>query len=363
MSDHAGDAGLVRRPTLAAANADVLERPEWFLDGLDAASATARFIRTSREALSQAVFLDPNWDRTGADFRYVPFADLKGHAARADSPAAIWHSAFCCSTLIASCLDTPGAALAIKEPMGLVHLSAAVRRSLRTVDGPLIGASWLLLGRRFEPRERVVIKPSNGANALLPQAAALGGPTLLLYSSCRDFISSIAVGGPVSDGGEERRRFVRDLIFERFVEGRQEARWRLADLVALTDLQLAALLWHIQMAEFRALSRAPALRRVRSLDCEAFLADPRGVLEALDAFFGLGLGAERIEHVIAGPRLSRYAKQPSQGFSAAQRRERLRQAELTLGSTLDSVVAWSYRACPETPDGDPVGSPLMADCG
>jgi hypothetical protein len=359
MLDGATDAGLVRRSGSPPSISKLLDEPEWFLDGLDTSRGLARFIRTSRQALSEAVFLDPNWDRTGVQQRVVPFAALRTFRPGAPPPAAIWHSAFCCSTLLASCLDVPGGALALKEPMGLVHLSAAVRRGHRTVDGQLVAAAWALLGRRFSPYERILVKPSNGAHALLPYAAAAGGPTLLLYSSCRDFIASIASGGPAIAGGEERRRFVRNLMAERVVEGRPEVRWRPVDLIGLTDLQLAALLWHVHMAEFRAVARAPAPRRVRSLNCEVFLADPRCTLEALDAFFNLGLGAPRIERVVASAKLSRYAKQPARAFDAAQRRQSLRASEAALGSTLDALVAWSYEACPETPPGDPVGAPLF----
>jgi hypothetical protein len=357
--DGASDTGLARTPGPAASIPALFHQPDWFLDGLDTARGLAQFVHTSREALSEAVFLDPDWDQSGMERRIAPFSALRSFRGGGEPPAAIWHSAFCCSTLIASCLDVPGVVLALKEPKGLVHLSTAVRRGHETVDDPLVATAWALMGRRFAPRERILVKPSNGANALIPQTAAAGGPTLLLYSSCRDFLASIAGGGPASGGSEARRRHVRNLMAERVVEGRPELRWRPVDLVGLTDLQLAALLWHVQMAEFRAVAKAPAPRRVRSLNCEVFLADPQPTLEALDAFLTLGLGAERIARIVAGPKLSRYAKQPARAFDAGQRRERLRSAEIALGATLDALVAWSYQACPETPLGDPVGAPLI----
>jgi hypothetical protein len=193
---------------------------------------------------------------------------------------------------------------------------------------------------------------------LAPGAAAAGAPTLLLYSSCRDFVLAIASGGPAPGGSEIRRRFVRGLLTERLRTGWIAPRWRQANFAHLTDLQLAALIWHIQMAEFRAIVAAPA-PGVRSLDCEAFLTDPARALAALDALFGLNLGAARVEAIVHGPALQRYAKGPSASYSALQRRATLSAAEAALGDELDALVAWSYEICPETPRGDPVGAPLL----
>ena len=162
---------------------------------------------------------------------------------------------------------------------------------------------------------------------------------LLLYSSCRDFLLSIVAGA------EDRRELVRELLAERAAHGRPSTRWRLEDLGAMTDLQTAAVLWHVQVAEFRAMAHALGPRRARSLDCAAFLSDPAQGLDRLDAFFGLGLGRARTGAVARDLKLSRYAKQPR--IQAAQ------------GSQLDDLVAWGYRACPETPHGDPIGAALM----
>jgi hypothetical protein len=182
---------------------------------------------------------------------------------------------------------------------------------------------------------------------------------LFLYSSCRDFILSVAGGGSPESGGESRRRFARDLLAERVLVGRPGVRWRPKDLFAMTDLQVAAVLWHVQVAEFRAVARALGPGRARSLNCDAFLADPRRGLEHLDRFYDLGLGAGRIQDIATGPRLSRHASQPDRPFDAEARRRGFARLEAEMGSTVVDLVAWSYRMCPETPRGDPVGASLM----
>jgi hypothetical protein len=243
--------------------------------------------------------------------------------------------------------------------MALMDLDDALQGAPEQADDRLVSGVFSLLARGFAAGERVVIKPSNTTNAIIPAAAGATGPMLLLYSSCRDFILSIARGGGVAGGGEDRRRFVRDLMARRVLNQRPSLRWRAEDLFALTDLQIAALGWHAQMAEFRAVARALGPRRARSLDCDVFLADPWRGLDHLDRFLALGLGPARTEAIVHGPTLSRHAKKPHMAFGAAGRRRAWSIVETELGPSLDDLVEWSYRVCPETPRGDPVGSPLI----
>ena len=332
--------------------ADIFGDPAWFLDRLDFDRDAAILTRATRETLSDAIFLDARWDRRGMERRTVPLSRLRAYVGPAAPPAVIWHGAFCCSTLIASCLDAPGTCLALKEPMALVDLNRARREGRDAADRRLGAAALSHLGRGFAKAERVVLKPSNGAAALLPDAAAIGAPMLLLYSNCRDFILSVA------GGGEDRRAFARALMAER-VLGQRSPRWRPEDLFSISDLQVAALLWHTQVGEFRAVARTVGLGQARSLDCDRFLAEPGRALNGIDQFLGLGLGSSRISAIVNGPKLKRYAKQPAMAFDAASRTAEFSVLVAKLGPALDALVDWSYAVCPETPRDDPIGAPLM----
>lgn len=349
-----------RRQDHHAGDLDVLDDPSWFLDRLDLKRGHGLFTRAKRDVLSGAVFLDQSWNRGGAAQCALPISAIRAYQGSAPSPATIWHSAFCCSTLIANCLDAPGTSLAVKEPMALLDLDQALQDTPEQADGRLVSAVFSLVGRGSAPGERAVIKPSNAVNAMIPAVAAnTAGPMLLLYSNCRDFILSVARGGGVVGGIEDRRRFARDLMTQRVLHQRPGVRWRPEDLYTLTDLQITALVWHAQMAEFRAVARTLGPRRARSLDCDVFLANPRRCLDHLDCFLGLGLGSARTEAITSGPKLSRHAKQPHMAFGAAGRRRAWSIVEIELGASLGELIEWSYRVCPETPRDDPVGAPLI----
>ena len=344
--------------------------PFWFLDELDFQTGEAVFIQAGRADLSRAIFLDQRGDRAIGESLRIPVSGLKSYGTPSENerpPAIIWHTSFCCSTLIAACLDWPGFSLAVKEPRALVELASARLEDKTLATDELVGVVIGALGRSPTPTERVVLKPSNGANTLISTCSQIAeptgqGPMLMLYSSCRDYLNAVAWGGPIVGGADLRKGAARSLLAQRALAVHPRMRWTAEDLCSLTDFQAAALLWHVQVAEMRAAVEALGRQRVRSLDCAQFLADPSSVLSDIDAFFDLHLGPARVAEIVASSKLHRYAKKPDEVFDAARRQEIFRRVDKALGPTLDAIVAWSYALCPETPRGDPIGQSVMG-CG
>jgi hypothetical protein len=301
----------------------------WFLHRIDLARGELAFVRTSREAVSGEPFLDGRWDAPAGPSKTLPIMALK-EAPRYDlRPGFIWHSSFCCSTLIASCLDWPGVAVSLKEPQALVDLAALRDHG----DGTLAQGVARLLGRPFTPGERVLIKPSNAANGLLNVVGEAAGRHLLLHTSLRRFLLSVAKGSQV------RLRFARALLSDRVVTG--HAPFGLRDVSLFTDLQAAALSWRLQMREFDAFAARLGPERVRRLDGETFMQDPATELTGLDEFFELGLGPQRIAEIVGGPKLRQYAKDPSRTFESDRDAGELALAERWIGPQLGELEAWS----------------------
>jgi hypothetical protein len=315
-----------------------LRDPGWFLHDIDLSSGRAGFVRTDRAALSAEPFLDHRWLGAEAVAATAPLSELEAASAEPPAMSFIWHTSHCASTLLAACLDSPGRCLALKEPRVLVIL-AALKQSGRLRD-PRVTASVLgLLGRRFEPGEQVLVKPSNGANGLIAEAADLTrGRALLMYSDCESFVLSMA------RLGRSGFAYVRDRFRNLAADGHPAARWPATELFRLTDLEMTGLVWRMQMDVLEAAS-ARLGDRARSLDCSRLLADPGPVLARIDAFLGLGLGPERIGQVLAGPLLARDAKRPGAAFDAAARAEQddeiRRQLGADLPAVLESILAMS----------------------
>lgn len=315
--------------------------PSLFLHDIDLNTGQAGLVRTDRAALSAEPFLDHRWRTPEQVDAALSLAQLP--AAEDVAPLNfIWHTSFCASTLLAACLDSPGRCLALKEPRALVIL-AAMKRSGR-LDGGLAKAVFSLLGRRFDPDEQILIKPSNGANNLIAEAAALTrGRMLLLYSDCESFVLSMA------RQGRSGFAYVRDLFRSLAADGHHPAaRWPAAELLRLTDLELAALVWRMQMDALEAAS-ARLGDRARSLDCRALLEDPAAVLPLVDGFFGLGLGRERLDEAAAGPLFRRDAKHPGQAFDARAREQERAQLRAWLSADLPAVLKSMEEAFPRQP--------------
>ena len=195
----------------------------------------------------------------------------------------IFHSGFCCSTLLAACLDRPGLATAFSEPVILNDIVGWRRRGASPAAvGEVLGNALGLLARPFEGDQAAVVKPSNIVNGL---AAAMLQMTptanaLVIHAPIEDFLVSIAKKG--LDG----RLWVRELFLSLRREGLVEPLgFNDEAFFGQTDLQIAAVAWLAQQTLFEQLIGSfPG--RVRSIDSRAFLEDPLAALRALTAHFG-----------------------------------------------------------------------------
>lgn len=324
---------------------DVIGNADWFPDNIDFNRNTFGFVRTERSALSMEAFLDARWNRSTLTRVDVPISTVLSAVENLPRPKLnfIWHTAFCCSTLIARCLDAESTNLSLKEPQVLIPLAEAKRMGRQTSGET--NAAFKLLGRGHEP---VLVKPTNAANNLIPEAVrATDGRMLFLYSDCKSFLISIA------KKGEMGRIFARKLFGLFSADGHPQAKWAWQTLFELSDMQVAALVWHMQIAEFR---RSRSASRSAALNCDDFLAHPREALEKLNAFFGLHLSASQLDAALS--LLARNAKDANETFSAERRASEANDVAKMFGGELDTVVEWSYRACPETPRGNPLGATL-----
>jgi hypothetical protein len=258
----------------------------------------------------------------------------------AQPPAFLFHTAFCCSTLIARCLDQQGHCLSLKELGLLMDLANALRMApdaaTRARVREATRSGLRLLARPQVAEERVLLKPANAAAGLhgtmlelMPESRGV-----LLFSDLRAFMTSIL------KKGETGRAFVRTLYNIFSLDGTGLSRIPSRQAMGFTDMQVAALVWRHQMETHAGLLQAHG-DRLMVLDCEDFLSRPAAVLQQLDSHLQLGLGDERIEAVVAGDLLQRNAKFADDDFDAATRRSEAARVEGQWGEDLDRIVDWT----------------------
>lgn len=315
----------------------IVRDPSWLAHRYDPASDSIRFIHAPRAVHRAATFLIDE---------YLPEADqpvaVSRAAAMVEAPAPaplhfIFHSAFCCSSLLARAFDIEGVAMGLKEPVTFNDLSGWKHRGGEPARiAAVLDDVMTLLARPFIPGESVIVKPSNLGNpfaaailAMRPEARAL-----LLYAPLRLYLGSIAKKGMWG------RLWVRELFVKLGRDGLMDYGFSGEEVMRQTDLQIAAIGWIAQHRLFARLIERYGPERVRTLDSESLLARPRESLLALSALFGLGLNDAAVAAIVGGDAFTRHSKDGA-AFSRAERIAEQRDAAAAHADEIDKVAIWA----------------------
>ncbi|MFC7497841.1 hypothetical protein ACFQRC_01245 [Enterovirga sp. GCM10030262] len=312
--------------------------PQWLPHtyGPDGAQLTSVFVpRDKQQAL---MFLGD--DHYKGEYAKVthPAADIAAEAAAATAAPLhfIFHTAFCCSTLMVKALDVPGRSLGLKEPDVLINLANRIARSDDAANRQRLQLVLRLLSRPFEPAETVIVKPTNFANRLiLPALEALpGSRAVLLHSDLATLLRSMVKRGMWG------RIWGRQLFRSAGAWSALDFGYDAGELFELTDLQVAGLAWLMQIHHFGEAARRLGRDRVTIVDSADFTADPASTLRDVAAFFGLGLGDTEIKAIAHGPVFSRHSKYSQVDYSVDAREAEHEAAVAAHGEEIDMVVKW-----------------------
>ena len=280
--------------TLADIARATLHDPQWLAHRYDPGHDAVQFIPVDRERRSAVPFL------TDAELsppapRILARRDLPLDRVAGAPLHYIFHSAYCCSTLLARALDVPGVATTLKEPQLLNDLVGWRHRGASPdAVRAVLGDALTLLARPFAAREACVVKPSNLVNGLADAMLAMRPDArgILLYAPLPAFLASIARKGMWG------RLWVRELLSAQLRDGLIDFGFTPRDHLLHTDLQVAAVGWLAQQALFARLATADS-DRVRMLDSERLSARPGETLAAIAAHLGLALDSDRIASIVA----------------------------------------------------------------
>lgn len=309
--------------------------PEWLAHRYDPTHDAVHFRSVDRATRARVPFLiDDELDGPGQP-QVVARGDTAALQAGGGRLNFIFHSAYCCSTLLANAYDRPGTSFSLKEPTILNDLVGWRYRGAQPARlGEVLKEALALLARPWRPGEVGVIKPSNVVNGLAP--AMLGARpearAVLLYAPLEHFIGSIA------NKGLWGRRWVRDLLAKQLRENMTLPGFSAEDYFLLTDLQAAAAAWLAQHRLYGQIAQRFG-ERVRTLNSETLLAQPRRALETIDALFGIAGSEEERERVIASV-FTRNAKSGEQ-FDADSRKTNQASAASLHGDEIASVHEWA----------------------
>jgi hypothetical protein len=310
----------------------------WFAHRYDPQADAVHFVHLTREAHRKATFLTDEYLPAGLPMTVVKRQAVIDRMAPVKAPHFIFHSAFCCSTVLARAFDIPGVAMGLKEPpvfndiVGWRHRGGGPPARIAQV----VDHAAMLLARPLSSGETTIIKPSNVANGLARGILAMRGGTkaLLLYAPLGIYLRSIAKKEMTG------RLWVRDLLVKLLKDGLVDLGFSTEDYLGQTDLQVAAVGWLAQHALFTRLALDFGPERVRTLDSETLLANPAGVMGALSIFYDLEMSQARIASIVEGPAFTTHSKHPG-SFGTTARTAEYAQAGSQHQDEIDKAIAWA----------------------
>lgn len=314
---------------------DTVRDPAWLAHRYDADHDAFQFVPASRSLRQSAPFLTDEYLKPDQTMRPIARSDALAIGANRNPVHFIYHSAYCCSTLLARAFDLPGIASSLKEPQILNDMVGWRHRGGDPkIIGPVLDSSLQMLARPFEPGEATIIKPSNILNGLAEAMLTMRPEAgcVILYAPLRAFLASIARKGMFG------RLWVRELLSSQLVDGLVNLGFEPRDYLLHTDLQAGAVGWLAQHQLFAHLARRWP-DRVRTLDSEVLVARPAEAMAASASLFGLTLGDEAITSIVDDV-FARDAKTDIV-FTQGQREADRRAGEALHADEINKVAIWA----------------------
>lgn len=335
---------------IAAIARDAVWLPHRYDPGYDA----VHFRRTARAEHRAATFVTDEHLKGEGERVIVRRAEAMAAMGTPAPIHFIFHSAYCCSTLLARAVDRGGVSMGLKEPVILNDLVGWKRRGADPRQlAAVLDNALALLARPFTPGEASVIKPSNIVNALAPAILAMRpqARAILLYAPLRTFLGSIAKKGMWG------RLWVRELFVGQLQDRIVDLGFEDAQYLGQTDLQIAAAGWLVQHALFARLAdKHPA--RVRTLDSETLVARPAEVMAALSDLFALKLDDAAVQDIVAGPAFTRHSKFDAD-FGGEARAAEHADAAAVHADEIEKVAVWAEAVAKAAGIGQTLSRPLV----
>ena len=311
-----------------------LKDPGWFPADLHVPNRQIGMLRVDAGVLERSTFLDTRIDAPLADVSWLPIDDVP-RGAPAVPPGWLFHTSFCCSTLLARALDLSPARMVLREPLVLRRLGDA-RNGRWPVTG-LVEPVVSLLARPWQDAGGVVVKPTHAALNVAPDlmAAAPGSRAVILTSGLLDFLVSNIKKTP------ETQAKIPELAERALNAGSFARRLGPAALAPPDLLAAAGLQWAAQRELCLDLFESAGRDRVRTLDAARLLAAP--VATAVAAARWFGYGPDEDVATTAQRAAQRNAKATSVAYGPGQRAHEARLLRERHAPALEAAIAWVER--------------------
>ena len=295
---------------------DIIGDPEWLPHGFSADGASVSFVRVTRELHRSLPFVDERQLRDLADWAVVPVEAIVDELATIDEAPLhfVFHTAFCCSTLLVNALASTGRVTGMKEPAIFVSLMQRLEAGEELTRSGRLNIAMQLLARPFAGTDATVVKPTCFANPLIPQlfATVPEARAVLLHSSIRSFLYSVAKRGVAG------RKWGRQVYASAVKHMPLDLGYTPTQTWEQTDLQIAGLGWLMRRNHFNCIAARYGRRRVMQLEDTELTEIPAQTLSRVTQHFRVPATANALRELAAGPVFQRHSKSGS-AYSSCER--------------------------------------------
>ncbi|MEO7815468.1 MAG: hypothetical protein ABIR87_08480 [Sphingomicrobium sp.] len=295
---------------------DVIRNPEWLPHTFTANGDELIFVDVPRAARNELRFL---FDEHFAD-KFTKTIASADEVAGAIDPAVrapinfIFHTSFCGSSLLARALEIPGTASSMREPAILINLANRLIKDDDRANADRLEVALRLLERPFAPGESVVSKQSNFANRVIEPMlrARPESRAVLLHSDLDTYLISLLKRG-MWGRILGRKLFTNMTSWSKLELGMSED-----EILELTDMQVAAMAYLMQIHHFHSMVKAFG-PRVMMLDSSALFGNPAATLHRIMTFFDFGLTEQDATAIANGPIFAKHSKFADKDYSVEER--------------------------------------------
>ena len=247
----------------------------------------------------------------------------------------IFHTAFCCSTLMLKAIDIPGRTLGLKEPDVLINLANCFIRSDDQGNGERLDLVLHLLARPFEAGG----EHHREADELRQPARDAGARSASRQPRSSALLRRQAAPSLDPEAGHVGTNWGRRLFRSAAAWASLHFGFSEEDTFVLTDLQALGLGWLLQMHHFSEVAHQMG-DRVIMIDSADFLEGPGPTLQRVSDLFELELDELQIAEIVTGPAFARHSKFSDQDYGSEERAADQNAAEAAHSEELEMVVKW-----------------------
>ncbi len=336
---------LIKTTDFRIAAPALLFEPEYYVFDLAPDGGITKFLVVEEEKLKLAPFIDIRFEPLAQGQFAVSSKELFSlegmHNIRRPPSVFIFHHAFVCSTLLARCMNQVDAFFSLKEPWILRRLSDLKRargHALRGTQWQEMFTCYLnLLAKNYKTGAASLIKVTNVANNLLSDVLRYfpDRKILYLYSDLESFLVSNLKKPPAT------QKKMPGLAMGFLSDGDFARRFpRFSDVKRLTFLQACALIWLVNLYNFRQSTKGLSRSNVRTLEMNDFLSDMGGSLTGLSHFFGHKASPAEIQSMLDPGIIKRDAKHQELPYGRQTKQAETERIMSHYGIEIRRTISW-----------------------